>query len=78
MSKAMAANYWTSFCAFVVGWCDSFFTLPNMVMVTAIVVPIATFVAGQYWQNKKFKLDQAALKGEINRRKHNRREARPQ
>lgn len=70
---SITASYWTSFCAFIIGWCDGFFTLPNMVMVAAIIASLGTFVFGQYWQYRKDKRDQIALDEAIERRKQERR-----
>lgn len=44
------ASYWTSFCAMIVSWCDQWMTLPNMVMVVAIIVPLLTYGTNLYWR----------------------------
>ena len=44
------ASLYSSLAASVVAWMDAIVTLPNMVMIVAIVVPIATFVSAQYWR----------------------------
>lgn len=59
--NATQTSYWASFCSMIVAWCDQWITLPNMVMIVAIIIPIMTFVANFYWRWTEYRERRAGL-----------------